>query len=118
MSDEVQEAACLNPGFCVPICIACEAMAKEYQQKLRTPLSAAVAAHLRERLQSGTAPQRKVRPREPRECPPGAHSMFDFCPGGCMEPVDDTEHHIVDGVQYLCHADHHYCPPGSWPPKE
>lgn len=27
------------------------------------------------------------------ECPPGVHSMFDFCPGDCNEPVED-EHEI------------------------
>lgn len=26
----------------------------------------------------------------PAECPPGVHSMFDFCPGGCTLPVEDT----------------------------
>lgn len=26
---------------------------------------------------------------EARECPPGVHSMFDFCPGDCGEPVAD-----------------------------
>lgn len=28
------------------------------------------------------------------ECPPGVHSMFDFCPGDCTEPVDD-EHETL-----------------------
>ena len=27
------------------------------------------------------------------ECPPGVHSMFDFCPGDCTEPVED-EHEL------------------------
>lgn len=26
-------------------------------------------------------------PDGPAECPPGVHSMFDFCPGDCNEPV-------------------------------
>lgn len=52
------------------------------------------------------------------ECPPGVHSIFDFCPGNCTEPDEDAEHHTVDGVEYLCYADDHYCPPGTWPPKE
>ena len=45
------------------------------------------------------------------ECPPGVHSMFDFCPGGCMEPSvpgergeppapewdgDDTDDIVID----------------------
>jgi hypothetical protein len=119
MTDEVQETNCLNPGFCRPICAACEAMAKEFHRKVMTPPPPAVAAFLRERLESGTAPVRKVRRREPGECPPGVHSMFDFCPGDCNEPVqEDVVRHIVDGVLYLCYPDDHYCPRGSWPPKE
>lgn len=27
----------------------------------------------------------------PEECPPGVHSMFDFCPGGCLEPYDEDD---------------------------
>ncbi len=23
------------------------------------------------------------------ECPPGVHSLFDFCPGNCTEPIDE-----------------------------
>jgi hypothetical protein len=26
---------------------------------------------------------------QPRECPPGVHSLFDPCPGDCTEPVED-----------------------------
>ncbi|WP_164331334.1 hypothetical protein [Streptomyces sp. RLB1-9] len=52
------------------------------------------------------------------ECPPGVHSMFDFCPGDCTEPLEDVVRHTVDGVVYLCYPDDHYCPPGSLPPKE
>jgi hypothetical protein len=26
---------------------------------------------------------------KPVECPPGVHSMFDFCPGDCGLPVAD-----------------------------
>lgn len=25
------------------------------------------------------------------ECPPGVHSMFDFCPGNCTEEEDELE---------------------------
>ena len=30
-----------------------------------------------------------------RECPPGTHSMFDFCPGDCDKPV--TAREILEG---------------------
>ena len=29
------------------------------------------------------------------ECPPGVHSMFDFCPGDCTEPVEDERHETL-----------------------
>lgn len=29
------------------------------------------------------------------ECPPGTHSMFDFCPGDCNEPI--TAREILEG---------------------
>ncbi|MEV6014695.1 hypothetical protein [Streptomyces sp. NPDC051997] len=35
-----------------------------------------------------------------------------------LHPVADAataEHHTVDGVRHLCHADDHYCPPASGP---
>jgi hypothetical protein len=25
------------------------------------------------------------------ECPPGVHSLFDFCPGDCTEPVTEDD---------------------------
>lgn len=42
------------------------------------------------------------------ECPPGTHSMFDFCPGDCNEPItarEMLEEHgipedVIDGI--LC----------------
>lgn len=42
------------------------------------------------------------------ECPPGTHSMFDFCPGDCNEPLSaremladyDVPEDVIDGV--LC----------------
>lgn len=40
------------------------------------------------------------------DCPPGVHSMFDFCPGDCMEPVDETE--CVDG-----YPEHDFPPEGE-----
>jgi hypothetical protein len=27
----------------------------------------------------------------PAQCPPGVHSMFDFCPGGCDKPISARE---------------------------
>ncbi|MGA5598449.1 hypothetical protein ACPCSE_29865 [Streptomyces cellulosae] len=66
--EEVQPTVCTNPGFCQPVCVACETMAKEFQQKLRV---------------------------RPRECPPGVHSIFDFCPGNCTEPVEDEHETFV-----------------------
>lgn len=31
------------------------------------------------------------------ECPPGVHSLFDFCPGNCTEPIDE-EAELFEGL--------------------
>lgn len=36
---------------------------------------------------------------------------IDDCPGAGDEKT--AEHHVVDGVKYLCHKDDHYCPGGE-----
>lgn len=39
------------------------------------------------------------------ECPPGVHSMFDFCPGDCTEPVEDeTRDHKVHRIEPAAHV--------------
>lgn len=34
-------------------------------------------------------------PPDGPECPPGVHSMFDFCPGGCLNEATTEEEHGV-----------------------
>lgn len=73
------------------------------------------AAKINEIINDPDRPKRKLPPRESApldgpECPPGVHSMFDFCPGGCLSD-DEPEYDPRDGCGYLeegrdCPNDH------------
>jgi predicted small metal-binding protein len=56
------------------------------------PRHGILAEYTPDRLDTGT--YRVIRPDDPDQCPEGTHSMFDPCPGGCLnDELGDTHEH-------------------------
>lgn len=50
-----------------------------------------LAGYVPPRTDTGTYRVDLSTPPDGPECPPGVHSMFDPCPGGCMEDLPEEE---------------------------
>lgn len=63
----------------------------EWMPNASCPQHGLLAGLARDRMETGTYRVDLSTPPDGPECPPGVHSMFDPCPGGCLNDDDEID---------------------------